>query len=284
MAESGEVRPKRNNGWGTTRLVRPWRERFEEKVERSGGSSGCHPWTASRKRFGYGQFAVAPGVIKTAHRIAWEIANGCSVPDGLVVRHLCGNPPCCNPLHLTIGTAWDNAQDTIAHGRTCRGTRSGTAKLTDADVAQIREFAGSGWTAMQIAERFTIKRTAVYDIVRGVTWAHLPDANPEFGQAFRMSDEDRAIIRARLERGDPVLAIAQAVGVDKTTVYLVARTHGLKTASGRIGLTLDDAAEIRRRSIAGERRVSIAQAFGISISYVSLIARGERLAPSSEAA
>lgn len=71
-----------------------------------------------------------------AHRVAYELING-PIPEGLMVRHKCDNPPCCNPSHLTTGTAKDNAQDAVSRHRASTGVRNGRAKLTEADVAAI---------------------------------------------------------------------------------------------------------------------------------------------------
>jgi len=77
--------------------------------------SGCIEWVKTRGRGGYGYF-VSNGVRISTHRIAWELLNG-PIPDGLLIRHSCDNPPCCNPAHLSPGTVRDNAADMIAHGR-----------------------------------------------------------------------------------------------------------------------------------------------------------------------
>jgi hypothetical protein len=38
-------------------------ERFEAKVDRSDGPDGCHLWTASKGRDGYGRFGVSRRLI-----------------------------------------------------------------------------------------------------------------------------------------------------------------------------------------------------------------------------
>jgi hypothetical protein len=54
-----------------------------------------------------------------AHRVAYELFVG-PVPDGMFVCHRCDNPPCCNPAHLFIGTAKDNAVDSSNKERRSR--------------------------------------------------------------------------------------------------------------------------------------------------------------------
>lgn len=52
-----------------------------------------------------------------AHRYAYWIFNGRSVPDDLVIMHTCDNPRCVNPHHLVAGTQQENAADCVAKGR-----------------------------------------------------------------------------------------------------------------------------------------------------------------------
>ena len=44
------------------------------------------------------------------------VTNG-EIPNKLFVLHHCDNPPCINPEHLFLGTAYDNTQDRIKKGR-----------------------------------------------------------------------------------------------------------------------------------------------------------------------
>lgn len=51
-----------------------------------------------------------------SHRVSYEIFNG-SIPDGMVVMHMCDMPACVNPSHLMCGTQGDNMRDAFRKGR-----------------------------------------------------------------------------------------------------------------------------------------------------------------------
>lgn len=86
-------------------------ERFWSKVDKRDPDE-CWPWLATRRKpSGHGKFKIWQRTIE-AHRIAYMLSYG-SIPDGLVVRHICNFPPCCNPAHLTIGTRADNSRDRV---------------------------------------------------------------------------------------------------------------------------------------------------------------------------
>ena len=106
-------------------------------------SEGCWLWTKSCfKGTNYGQ-QKWKGKNWHVHRLAYTLFKG-DIPDGLVVRHRCGNQRCCNPLHLELGTHKDNSADTRVHGR-CTftnldqdGSNNIGAKLTEDQVYEMR--------------------------------------------------------------------------------------------------------------------------------------------------
>jgi hypothetical protein len=63
-------------------------------------------------------------------------------PDGLLVRHLNGNPTDNRPDNLAYGTHADNVQDAIAHGTQVRGARQHLARLTDGRIDGKRKHLG----------------------------------------------------------------------------------------------------------------------------------------------
>ncbi len=123
--------------------------------------SGCWIWTAAADRKGYGQVRIGgrAGGIVYAHRLSWEARHG-PIPkgqDGLCVLHRCDVPSCINPDHLFIGTNANNVADRDAKGRgnaPC-GEANGNARLTDAEVVEIRSLAGTA-TQQDIATRFGV--------------------------------------------------------------------------------------------------------------------------------
>lgn len=87
---------------------------FWNRIER-GAETSCWKWQGALVSTGYGQLRWF-GRLTPAHRVAYELANG-EIPEGLLIRHTCDNPPCCNPAHLLTGTPADNARDRTERGR-----------------------------------------------------------------------------------------------------------------------------------------------------------------------
>lgn len=92
------------------------RREFSSKI--AAREDGCQIWSGSVGFSGYGQLAFE-GRTWSAHRLAYEIANGPIGQDAQKwwVLHKCDNPACCNPDHLYLGDAKDNANDMIDRKR-----------------------------------------------------------------------------------------------------------------------------------------------------------------------
>ena len=138
--------------------------RFWRKVA-IGPPSECWPWGGTKTEFGHGQYRMG-GKVTTAHRAAFVFTNG-QIPDGLVVRHLCDNPACCNPNHLTPGTHAENVSDRVARGRSATGERNGRSVLTRELVASIR---ASDLSDLEIAVRLRVSKETVRNLRNGVGW------------------------------------------------------------------------------------------------------------------
>lgn len=144
-------------------------QRFEEKIDKSGD---CWLWTSAIGSRGYGIFWVGGKErSKFAHRLAWEMANGAEIPDGLVVMHACDNPRCVNPAHLSVGTTQDNAIDASQKGRIARGERNGGGgKLTE---SQVREIKSRALSISKAAAAYGVSMQTVKSIRKGRIWRHV---------------------------------------------------------------------------------------------------------------
>ncbi len=145
-------------------------KRFWQKVDRSGGPSTCWLWTGTISSTGYGDFHW-PGGTK-AHRFAYSLTFG-PIPDGLLVCHSCDVTLCVNPAHLFLGTHKDNSRDMTAKGRGPRGERNGIARLTDADVQEIRTIAKIRGSGRKLADEYGVSTSTISTIRSGERWKHI---------------------------------------------------------------------------------------------------------------
>jgi hypothetical protein len=74
-------------------------QRFWSKVDKT---TSCWNWCAGKTNDGYGGFWLK-GRMLAAHRVSWNIAHGDdSIPDDLIVDHICRNRSCVRPDHLRL--------------------------------------------------------------------------------------------------------------------------------------------------------------------------------------
>lgn len=139
--------------------------RFWSRI-RSGTDFQCWEWQGRSNPQGYGRYAGM-----AAHRIAYELLTG-PIPEGMVVRHKCDNPPCCNPRHLTVGTQAENMQDKVNRGRHAVGSESPRAKITETVALDILRNP-DGLKQCDLAKRHGIAKSTVSMIRSGERWAHL---------------------------------------------------------------------------------------------------------------
>jgi hypothetical protein len=226
-------------------------EKLERLVDRSGGPDACWPYRGRLNTHGYGMLDVWIGgrpVGLRAHRLAYEQVAG---PLGdLAVLHLCDRRyvrgdttyrRCCNPAHLTAGTLAENHAHMWDVGRQSdysampRGEAVGTSSLSEGDVLEMRRRFAAGENAVQLSEAFGVSQPAAYNAIHGVTWGHLPGAQPKRG-------------RGRGGRRSKANEAGQVRG----------------ERSGNAELSEAAVLEMRRRFAAGEQAIVLARAFGVS--------------------
>ena len=124
----------------------------------------CWEWLASTKE-GYGVI-WNEGRYTKAHRLAYAFFTGPLAAD-LFVCHTCDNPRCVKPSHLFLGTNQDNIADRGHKGRTRVGTgeRHGNARLSDAQVDEIRCRYRSGERQTALAAWYGVSQAHISRIV-----------------------------------------------------------------------------------------------------------------------
>lgn len=143
--------------------------RFEDRIVKL--DNGCHEWTGSKDRRGYGTLRKDKKDHK-AHRYSYELHRG-KIPKGLLVCHTCDNPSCVNPEHLFLGTPKDNMVDMVKKGRSAAGEKNGNSKLNKHIVRLIRKKLDLGISQQKIADELGIVQTTVSKIKIGKSWSHV---------------------------------------------------------------------------------------------------------------
>jgi hypothetical protein len=144
------------------------REKFLAKVCPD-AASGCWMWRGLVRPDGYGATRFE-GREQGAHRVAWQLFRG-EIAKGIVVCHKCDVRACVNPEHLFLGTAAENVKDMTEKGRSPRGEKHGSARLTAEQVSRIKTMLAEDRLYMsEIAREFGVSQTTIGAIKRGKTW------------------------------------------------------------------------------------------------------------------
>ena len=126
--------------------------------------------------------------LELAHRVAWVLAFGPIPNDTPFVCHHCDNPPCVNPEHLWVGTDADNKRDMVSKDRqpsgdrsgarlhperVARGEFSGTSRLTENQVREIRRRLAGGEMKKVLAAEFNVWQPCISKIRLRQRWGHV---------------------------------------------------------------------------------------------------------------
>ena len=148
--------------------VIPLADRFWKFVQKT---DSCWLWTGAHDADGYGKIEFNGKPIKATH-VAWFLETGEWPKQWLL--HKCDVPGCVRFDDLIEGSPKDNNQDRSRKGRNNpydrRGARNPRAKLTEADIAEIRRLGRLGVRQCTIADHFGIKQPQVSEIIRRVSW------------------------------------------------------------------------------------------------------------------
>jgi hypothetical protein len=184
LASSREVMGRIAKGLRIESLDAGFRRRFWPKVPEGLGQIACWPWKAATNNKGYGFiWSRAHGGPILAHQASYAMTRG-AVPAGCEIIHTCDNPACVNPWHLKEATHAENMADKVRKGRQARGhgakilagMRLGEAhpkaKLTDAQVENIRRARASGETTIALAREYGVSHQLVSQIASGRSRKH----------------------------------------------------------------------------------------------------------------
>lgn len=201
-------------------------ERFWSKVDKSGE---CWEWTASKDGSGYGKMLYR-GALVRASRLAWMFTFG-EIPEDLFVCHHCDNPGCVNPEHLFLGTQKDNMLDMVAKDRQRKigqlGEHNGRAKLTEADVREIRIRYEEGQSIPVLALDFGVSIGAIHRALIGKHWrtVNAPVARMRTMAEAKAQVSPDVVRKIRAEFGDDVkqVQLANRYGISRSAVSRIIR-------------------------------------------------------------
>jgi len=179
---------------------------------------------------GYNHVVFKSGV----HRVVAAAFLG-PRPDGHVINHKNGDKADNRAENLEYLTPSDNAIHAYRTGLQQRGEKHGRAKLTDENVAEIRERYTGGWGQQaQLAREYGVSQGLISQIVRGEIWTHLETgavqrSHRKFRRGERhhnatVSNKTVRAIRDRYAAGGVThQELAGEYGISRTTVSRIVR-------------------------------------------------------------
>jgi DNA-binding MarR family transcriptional regulator len=201
--------------------------------------------------------------------------------------------------HLVSGRTYKGIAPVFEKRPALCGSFVGVAKLDEIDVLKIRRMAAQGVRPRAIAKKYKVKDNTIRDIIRGRTWSHVPEADPEYRAAPLMGSRTnnakltegqvRSILIA-LDQGAVANDLARKYGVDASIITgirhgkiwkhvaeqlygdaaptIPASRHQSKLTEGQVRsilIALDQGAMAR----------DLARKYGVHSSIISAIRRGK---------
>lgn len=145
--------------------------RFFSKLKRN-DETGCIEWINPVKAR-YPMFGLKNKIQVKAHRYAYFLQNG-EFDVNKWVLHKCDNTKCCNPDHLYLGDAKQNAFDRTSRGREGdrSGIKNGRSKINDGSAYIIKNML-KGKSHKFVSDLYGVTPEMVSNIRRGLNWKHI---------------------------------------------------------------------------------------------------------------
>lgn len=192
-------------------------ERFWSKIVKGEKENDCWNWISAVSKTGYPVIRV-DGRTAKASRFCWEIHHG-KIPEGMMICHRCDTPMCCNPSHLFLGTAGENARDMV------RKERHGRMKFTHDQVRRIRalyERHRNHLTHKRIAEWFGVSKATISHMMTGRNWKLTEGAHEKGIRRRRynskMDSEKVLEMRQRRNNGESLKSLSEHFGINQSGV------------------------------------------------------------------
>ena len=237
----------------------------------------CWVWNWSVERKGYATVRVNGRSLK-AHRVSYELSTG-PIPEGNIIRHLCGNPTCLNPEHLEAGTGSENMRDMVVAGK------QGNQKLTVDDAANIRQiYSEDRISQAELGRRYGVTSSTIRKIIYSERFFD-PNYAPPDPRPNRRSRRvvgmklARAIRKAYAAGGISYPELALHFDIHVSTISRIIRQeiypepNNISPARRAANQKLDrpQADEIRNIVESGTSQHHVAKEFNVSQGLVSLI-------------
>jgi hypothetical protein len=239
---------RRVEGW-------PYEVSSEGRIRRAASASGTRVGLIlkqGRSRDGYSRAQLR------RHGRTWMVYVHCLVaeaflgprPEGFQVNHKNGDKADPRAENLEWVTSTENQIHAYDTGLQLRGEGHGRAKLTEAQVAQIRaRYTGAWGQQTALGNEYGVSQATISAIVRGAGWTH---SDPSYSAKSAIRAGKEGLTKQGMPRGE---------------------------RHGRAKLTEDDVRAIRRRHAAGGiSQQSLADEYGVKQTVVSQIIRRKRWA------
>ena len=119
---------------------------------------------------GYAYVMIRRKRLRVAHAVLLAFSG--PRPVGSEARHLNDDKTDNRALNLAWGTRLENAADSIRNGHQARGEQKGTAKLSEAQVRELREMIDRP-SLRALAAQYGVSHTEIRRVINGTKWGHI---------------------------------------------------------------------------------------------------------------